>query len=447
MSEKHEDIYPLENDVYKRLTTAQKVQMLIMTLTLAPIRLFFMIVVLLILWPLSVLATRGQAENMKIEPLSGWRRSMYPLIRIVARSLYFVAGFHWIKVYGERDYSVKILTAAPHSSYLDSLFIVYMNFISIIARMGSDEVLLFGNLTKMCHPIIVNREKHQSRTDTISSLMERVKSDKGWPQICIFPEGTCTNRKALVQFKTGAFIPGVPVQPVCVKFPQSDFDSVSWTWQGPGAFEIVWLTLCKLHSPVEIHFLPVYNPSEQEKNDPVLFAENVRKLMAEHLDVPLSEYSYEDGILVTNLTKYGLPMKTGLIKIQKLRKRLGITEMSEIIKIIPLYAKLADKKTGLCYLRTFTDNLGIKSNEQISKLFNLFDQEQIGNFSFKNFLEVYFEKLNVILKDKEIVQNILNNFEKFNLDDGTYEIDEFNSIVKQKYNLEISNLSESQVNK
>ena len=44
-----------------------------------------------------------------------------------------------------------------------------------------------------------------------------------WPhgpwrqQTLIFPEATCTNGKALITFRCGAFSPGVPVQPVAVR--------------------------------------------------------------------------------------------------------------------------------------------------------------------------------------------------------------------------------------
>ena len=31
------------------------------------------------------------------------------------------------------------------------------------------------------------------------------ESTKSWPQILIFPEGTCTNGQALIKYKTGAF--------------------------------------------------------------------------------------------------------------------------------------------------------------------------------------------------------------------------------------------------
>jgi len=33
-------------------------------------------------------------------------------------------------------------------------------------------------------------------------------SGEGWPRLLVFPEGTCTNQKALISFKSGAFNPG-----------------------------------------------------------------------------------------------------------------------------------------------------------------------------------------------------------------------------------------------
>lgn len=45
--------------------------------------------------------------------------------------------------------------------------------------------------------------------------------------------------------------------------------------------KLLWLTLTQLNSSCEIEFLPVYNPSEAEKLDPKLYANNVRRLMAE----------------------------------------------------------------------------------------------------------------------------------------------------------------------
>lgn len=46
------------------------------------------------------------------------------------------------------------------------------------------------------------------------------------------------------------------------------------------SLKLLWLTLSQVYSSCEIEFLPVYNPSEEEKKDPKLFAYNVRAVMA-----------------------------------------------------------------------------------------------------------------------------------------------------------------------
>lgn len=84
-------------------------------------------------------------------------------------------------------------------------------------------------------PIYVLRENPDSRQNTIKTVIERANSDNYWPQIIIFPEGTCTNRSCVLSFKAGAFYPAVPVQPVCIRYPNR-FDTVTWTWQGPTAY-------------------------------------------------------------------------------------------------------------------------------------------------------------------------------------------------------------------
>lgn len=81
-------------------------------------------------------------------------------------------------------------------------------------------------------PIYVQREDPDSRQSTIKQILDRANSPDDWPQTAIFPEGTCTNRKALITFKGGAFYPGVPVQPVVLKY-KNKFDSLTWTWKGP----------------------------------------------------------------------------------------------------------------------------------------------------------------------------------------------------------------------
>ncbi len=75
-----------------------------------------------------------------------------------------------------------------------------------------------------------------------------------WPQILLFPEGTNTNAKALIKFKSGAFQVGAPVQPVLIRLQSlNGTDTYTWTWnQSYGAFACLWLTLCQFRSKMSV---------------------------------------------------------------------------------------------------------------------------------------------------------------------------------------------------
>ena len=74
-------------------------------------------------------------------------------------------------------------------------------------------------------------EKHEleqmesggSRKAIVTKLLEQGKTvveeeQKGsWPQLMIFPEGSTSNRRALMTFAPGAFNPGKTVQPVVLR--------------------------------------------------------------------------------------------------------------------------------------------------------------------------------------------------------------------------------------
>ena len=46
--------------------------------------------------------------------------------------------------------------------------------------------------------------------------------------------------------------------------------------------------MCQLWNELEVTILPHYTPSEAERQDPELYAKNVRQLYAQHLGVPLA---------------------------------------------------------------------------------------------------------------------------------------------------------------
>uniref|UniRef100_R7WDF3 Uncharacterized protein n=1 Tax=Aegilops tauschii TaxID=37682 RepID=R7WDF3_AEGTA len=150
-------------------------------------------------------------------------------------------------------------------------------------------------------------------------------------------EGTTTNGDYLLPFKTGAFLARAPVQPVILRYPYKRFSPAWDSMDGfsvPDAYndhmyeqenEMLFLELMmsslnayildvtlmnflslatilpmyplylftmeytEFVNYLEVVHLPVYYPSEQEKDDPKLYADNVRKLMAVEGNLILSD--------------------------------------------------------------------------------------------------------------------------------------------------------------
>ena len=74
-------------------------------------------------------------------------------------------------------------------------------------------------------------------------------------------------------------------------------DPISWTFkQSHSCLFSFWLLLVKPINSIEIEFMPVYNPNEAERNDPLLYAKNVQIKMAKKLNLFPSDDTYNDYI-------------------------------------------------------------------------------------------------------------------------------------------------------
>uniref|UniRef100_H3CP38 Lysophosphatidylcholine acyltransferase 1 n=1 Tax=Tetraodon nigroviridis TaxID=99883 RepID=H3CP38_TETNG len=151
-------------------------------------------------------------------------------------------------------------------------------------------------------------------------------------------------------------------------------DTITWTWQGPGAFKILWLTLCQLHNEFVIEFLPVYTPSEEEKRNPALFAINVRRVMAKALGVPITDYSFEDCQLAMAEGQLRLPVDTCLLEYARLVRRLGL-KPKNTEKVLQEYGNRARKLEGQKLdLEDFAQFLDVPVSDMLRDMFSLFDE-------------------------------------------------------------------------
>lgn len=224
-------------------------------------------------------------------------RSRYVVFTLMRIALFFV-GFYYIKVNDMRRDKTRmanIIPVAPHSSFFDMVISMMLVNPTFVSRAENLNTPLFCNILRLCKGIYVDRAHKDSRQKTISDIIERANNGE---QVLIYPEGTCTNRSTLVEFKLGAFIPKLPVQPVLVRWDAGQNDSVTWTWEGPSMLVIFLHALTRISTNCEITILPQYVPSEEEKASPKMYAENVSRMMCTQLGVLQSFYSYDDAPLI-----------------------------------------------------------------------------------------------------------------------------------------------------
>lgn len=313
----------VRNDVYGpmgrgELPLVEKVLLGIAVVTLVPIRFVLALIILVVYYIICRVCTLFSAPNRDEEEeqedfahMGGWRRAVIVWCgRFLSRMLLFVIGFYWISV-SYRDIELpdqnksssqnegKDQSEEPerlgaiisnHVSYLDILYHMSASFPSFVAKRSVAKLPLVGLISKCLGCVYVQRESKSSDFKGVSGIVtERVKEsheNSSAPMMMLFPEGTTTNGDFLLPFKTGAFLATAPVRPVILRYPYQRFspawDSIS------GALHVFYL-FCQFINHMEAVWLPVYYPSQEEKDDPKLYASNVRRLMAREGNLKMSD--------------------------------------------------------------------------------------------------------------------------------------------------------------
>ncbi|XP_063363150.1 lysophosphatidylcholine acyltransferase isoform X1 [Cydia amplana] len=367
--------------------TYDKIKTAIFTVILLPFRVIVICYLIVTAWFLACIGLYGLSEeDLRRKPMTGWRSKLRFSILSLMRLVVVIAGFHRVKILGAKhapsDHrEAPVVVMAPHSSFFDAIAIVCLGAPSVVAKADTARLPFIGQLINYTQPVYVWRDDPNSRANTIKEIIQRATSKEDWPQILIFPEGTCTNRSCLITFKSGGFYPGVPVQPVTIRYPNAR-DTVTWTWEGPGALKLLWLTLTQVHSSCEIEFLPVYYPSEEERRDPKLYARNVRDVMAKALGVPVLDYTYDDCRLIAKAKQLGIPSAPSVREVAELRAQLGL-ERSQIE--LHLISQGAARRARWLGAEEFARRLGLQPGDA-QRLAQLFIQPSSGLIYFPDYL-------------------------------------------------------------
>ncbi|KAL4538455.1 hypothetical protein Ndes2526B_g03241 [Nannochloris sp. 'desiccata'] len=244
--------------------------------------------------------------------------------KIFCRGCLFSLGFvrvKWIKI--EADLKPPLVAAIPavgivsnHSSWIDILIHMSHSFPSFVARDATKRTPIIGSISQAMGCIYVDRSKRPSDSGQpgVSALVKQRMESMAAGRLpharpmLLFPEGTTTNGQYMLHFRTGAFLAGAPLQPVIIRYNVGRF---SPAWETITAPRHIFLLLCNPWHSVTCFELPVHVPTEEEREDPRVYAANVRRTMMSFSGLKDTSLTYEDKMqyVATLKKKYGLPVE------------------------------------------------------------------------------------------------------------------------------------------
>lgn len=194
-------------------------------------------------------------------------------------------GFYHIPMIGQG----KPPTTPPrilvynHICIFDGLIITLFMPTAFLTTIENKNNPFTGPFFKLTGSIFITPKKN-----TIDQIINRVNDATNPYPLAIAPEGTVSAGKALLKFKSGAFIPLKPVLPVLLRYPNK-YLNMSFTKKT--ALLTTFRILTQFVNYATIEFLPPVSPLPGE--GPQEFAERTRSIMAAALNVPMVPFDLE----------------------------------------------------------------------------------------------------------------------------------------------------------
>eukprot|EP00768_Dysnectes_brevis_P002718 gnl/Dysnectes_brevis/2005_a2308_1451.p1 GENE.gnl/Dysnectes_brevis/2005_a2308_1451~~gnl/Dysnectes_brevis/2005_a2308_1451.p1 ORF type:complete len:327 (+),score=88.62 gnl/Dysnectes_brevis/2005_a2308_1451:33-1013(+) len=269
---------------------------LVLLPVLLPIRIVSLIVGVLGLCWFSHLVAFKVDFSVSGCPHGKIRQFFIKLINLVfARFFLFGLGVNYIRrvdTHHARNSPARIVVP-NHVTSLDPMIVSSSGFCSFISKAGLVSFPMIGIAARVMPCIFVDRHDPHSRETVKQQIVART-SDPAWPKLVVFAEGTTTNQSAHLKFKSGAFIPGEPVLPMYIKVTNRFLDPCD---TGSSMVSSLLRSMLSLGVIVTVRYLPTYLPSQQEQQDPEMYARNVRAAMVAVSGKPCVEYGFREKLV------------------------------------------------------------------------------------------------------------------------------------------------------
>ncbi|HTZ18899.1 MAG TPA: lysophospholipid acyltransferase family protein [Dissulfurispiraceae bacterium] len=122
-----------------------------------------------------------------------------------------------------------VFTVCNHISYLDIFVLGSLRPSSFLSKHEVRGWPLIGLLASLGGTVFVNRESKRTAVDSIKKIRQKIEEGIA---VIIFPEGTTSNGKRIMPFKSAFFkVPAsmnIPVAPASIRYAPEISDKVAW---------------------------------------------------------------------------------------------------------------------------------------------------------------------------------------------------------------------------
>ena len=274
---------------------------------------------IILLYKLRHLKTKDVISREERESFKFWIQRLTMMFMYASGVLVIYNKPDVEKIYKEyfgNDYKIEYDSnyacfISNHISFIDSLMGMRTYGTGFLSKESVKRTPIIGPLTTSLQSVYVDRSNQTDREKVLKQILE-CQSDflngKRSTPIMIFPEGTTTSGRDLLQFKKGAFAALLPLKPVLIKG-----NSNPNFHHGCGSSDVFinyMRGLTQLYTIIEYNELPIMEPTEymyehykhfSKKNEQwEIFAEVAREIYCKVGGFNKSDRTLRDSTRYTN---------------------------------------------------------------------------------------------------------------------------------------------------
>ncbi len=158
-----------------------------------------------------------------------------------------------------------VFYVSNHLSWIDILALGGASGTAFVAKAEIGTAPIVGWLSRMNRTVFVKREDRMGVAEQINQLRDALADN--WA-ITVFPEGTTTDGRSLLPFKTPMLRvlepppPGVLVQPVLLEYDRPDGEDIAWVGVESGKDNGIRVLSRPGSFRLRCHFLEPFNPRD-----------------------------------------------------------------------------------------------------------------------------------------------------------------------------------------